>query len=262
MLVHMDDPQACGLVVPRLGVNVDHVATLRQARRGDSPDPVAAAVLALQAGANGITVHLREDRRHVQERDVRALRTLAPHLNLELAAATDVVAVALDVAPQACCLVPERREEVTTEGGLDCTADPDRIALVIEQLSRAGSRVSLFIDPDVKQLQAAKEVGAACVELHTGAYASARGATRVEVLAKLRMAVVAGRELGLEVHAGHGLDYVNVGAVAAIPQVAELNIGHAIVARAVMVGMERAVAEMRAAMREGVLLHALRPQQQ
>jgi pyridoxine 5-phosphate synthase len=193
----------------------------------------------------------------VQERDVRALRAFVPHLNLELAAATSVVAIALDVAPQACCLVPERREEVTTEGGLDCTADPDRIALVIEQLASAGSRVSLFIDPDVRQLQAAKGVGAVRVELHTGAYANARGTTRIEALGKLRMAVAAGRELGLEVHAGHGLDYVNVGAVAAIPQIAELNIGHAIVARAVMVGMERAVAEMRAAMREGVLLRAL-----
>ena len=254
----MDDVLENGLHIPRLGVNVDHVATVRQARGSEQPDPVAAAVLAEKAGADGITVHLREDRRHIQERDVRALRHFVRHLNFELAAAPEVVALALELAPQACCLVPERREEVTTEGGLDCTVDPDRIAAVTEQLTSTGARVSLFIDPDVNQLQAAQAAGAHCVELHTGVYANAKTpAARSEALGKLRMAAAAGHDLGLEVHAGHGLDLRNVGPIAAIPQVAELNIGHAIVARALLVGMEAAVAEMRARIRESVLERAL-----
>jgi pyridoxine 5-phosphate synthase len=249
-MIGFDHPM---LAQPRLGVNVDHVATIRQARGIDEPDPVAAAVLAEQAGADGITIHLREDRRHIQERDVRALCGLVRHLNLELAAEPGVVAIALDVLPQACCIVPERREEVTTEGGLDCTQDPARIGAVVGQLGDGGVRVSLFIDPDVKQLQAARETGAPVVELHTGRYADAKGAdARAAALRELQMAVAAGIELGLEVHAGHGLNYRNVGPVAAIPGIAELNIGHSVVGRAVMVGMERAVREMRAAIDRGV----------
>ncbi|MCE9637821.1 MAG: pyridoxine 5'-phosphate synthase [Planctomycetes bacterium] len=232
--------------MPRLGVNVDHVATVRQARRACEPDPVAAAVLAELAGADGITVHLREDRRHIQERDVRALRGFVRHMNLEMAVDRAVLAIALDVLPQAVCLVPERREEVTTEGGLDCTRDPVGLATVVRELSAAGIVVSCFIDPDARQLQAALGSGAQAVELHTGRYANARdAAARAEALDDLRMAAAAGRELGLRVHAGHGLDLRNVAAIVAIPGVEELNIGHAIVARAVMVGLERAVREMK-----------------
>lgn len=237
---------------PRLGVNVDHVATVRQARRAREPDPVAAAVLAELGGADGITVHLREDRRHVQERDVRALRTFVRHLNLEMAVDPTILDIALDVGPQAVCLVPERREEVTTEGGLDCTRDPERLAKFVGELSAAGIAVSCFIDADVRQLRAAKACGAAAVELHTGRYANARdAAARDAALDDLRMAAAAGLELGLRIHAGHGLDLRNVGKVAAIAGVEELNIGHAIVARALLHGMERAVAEMKEAIRRG-----------
>jgi len=242
------------LLVPRLGINVDHVATVRQARRVADPDPVAAAVLAEQAGADGITVHLREDRRHIQERDVRALRAFVRHLNLEAAIVPSVMEIAVDVAAQAVCLVPERREEVTTEGGLDCTREPERLAEAVERLSGAGSRVSVFIDPDVRQLQAVRAAGAPVVELHTGRYANAGNADeRAVALQDLRMATAAGQELGLEIHAGHGLDYRNVGPVAAIPGVRELNIGHSIVARAIMVGFERAVREMREEIERAVL---------
>jgi pyridoxine 5-phosphate synthase len=239
--------------VPRLGVNVDHVATVRQARRADVPDPVAAAVLAELAGADGITVHLREDRRHVQERDVRALRSFVRHLNLEMAVEQTVLAIALDVLPQAVCLVPERREEVTTEGGLDCLRDPSRLAKVVGELSAAGVAVSCFIDPDVGQLRAAAASGAVAVELHTGRYANARSAdARASALEDLRMAAAAGRELGLRIHAGHGLDVRNVAPVVTIPGVEEVNIGHAIVARAILVGMERAVREMKDAIEKAV----------
>jgi len=239
--------------VPRLGVNVDHVATVRQARRGDRPDPVECALLAESAGADGITVHLREDRRHVQERDVRVLRSIVRHLNLEIACEPAVVRIAEDIRPHAVCLVPERREEVTTEGGLDCTADPARVAAVVERLAEGGAVVSVFIDPDVKQLRAAREAGAAAVELHTGRYADAPpGRDREQALAELTMAAAAARELGLIVHAGHGLDYKNVGPVARIAGVVELNIGHAIVARALAVGFERAVREMGQAMSQAI----------
>ncbi len=244
--------------VPRLGVNVDHVATLRQARRTVQPDPVAAAVLAELGGADGITVHLREDRRHVQERDVRLLKSFVRHLNLEMALEPAVLDIALDVQPDAACLVPERREEVTTEGGLDCTRDPDRLRGVVDALTSAGIEVSVFIDPDVRQLQAAHAAGVPRVELHTGRYANARaGAARAEALAGLRMAAAAGREIGLRIHAGHGLDCHNVGPVAAIEGVEELNIGHAIVARAVLVGMERAVREMRERIEHAILMKRL-----
>jgi len=244
--------------IPRLGVNVDHVATLREARRIAEPDPVAAAVLAELAGADGVTVHLREDRRHVQERDVRVLRGTVRHLNLEMAVERTVVEIALDVAPQAVCLVPERREEVTTEGGLDCTRDPQGLARVVAELAEAGIVVSVFIDPDVRQLQAARLAGAACVELHTGRYANARTADeRAATLNELRMASAAGREIGLRIHAGHGLNLANVAPVATLPGVEELNIGHSIVGRAVLVGFERAVREMREEIRRAVLFHAL-----
>jgi pyridoxine 5-phosphate synthase len=244
--------------VPRLGVNVDHVATLRQARRTVEPDPIAAAVLAELAGADGITVHLREDRRHVQERDVRALKAFVRHLNLEMACDQRALEIALDVKPDAACLVPERREEVTTEGGLDVTRDPDRVVRVTRELTQAGVVVSAFIDPDVRQLQAAVAAGIPVVELHTGRYANARDANaRAAALSDLRMAATAGREIGLVVHAGHGLDYVNVGPVATLPSVEELNIGHAIVARAVLVGFERAVREMKERIDRAVTLSRL-----
>ncbi len=244
--------------VPRLGVNVDHVATLRQARRGVEPDPIAAAVLAELGGADGITVHLREDRRHVQERDVRALKGFVKHLNLEMAVEPRVLDVACEVKPDAVCLVPERREEVTTEGGLDLTRDPDRAARAARELAAAGVEVSAFIDPDVRQLQAAVAAGIPVVELHTGRYANAStAAQRAEALADLEMAAAAGREVGLRIHAGHGLDYRNVGPVATISGVLELNIGHAIVARAVLVGMERAVREMRERIERSVELSRL-----
>ena len=244
--------------VPRLGVNVDHVATLRQARRTVEPDPIAAAVLAEMAGADGITVHLREDKRHIQERDVRALKTFVRHLNLEMALDQRAVEVALGVRPDAACLVPERREEVTTEGGLDLTRDPDRVVRVTRELTQAGIVVSAFIDPDVRQLQAAFAAGIPVVELHTGRYAGAKdAAARAVALGDLRMAAAAGREIGLVIHAGHGLDYRNVGPVAALGTVEELNIGHSIVARAVLVGIERAVREMKERIDRAVTLARL-----
>ncbi len=250
--------QSGGPSVPRLGVNVDHVATLRQARRTVVPDPVAASVLAELGGADGITVHLREDRRHVQERDVRVLKTFVKRLNLEMALDQRAVEVALDVKPDAVCLVPERREEITTEGGLDLTRDPDRVARVTRELTAAGIVVSAFIDPDVRQLQAASAASIPVVELHTGRYAGARDAAALATaLGDLQMAAAAGREIGLRIHAGHGLDYDNVGRVAVLPGVLELNIGHAIVARAVLVGMERAVREMKQAIDRGVMLTRL-----
>jgi pyridoxine 5-phosphate synthase len=250
--------QPSATAVPRLGVNVDHVATVRQARRTVAPDPIAAAVLAELGGADGITVHLREDRRHIQERDVRALKTFVRRLNLEMALDQRALEVALDVKPDAVCLVPERREEVTTEGGLDLTRDPDRAVRIAGELRRAGIVVSAFIDPDFRQLQAARTAGIPVVELHTGSYANAKdGAARVAALGDLRMAATAGREIGLVVHAGHGLDYLNVGRVATLGGVEELNIGHAIVARAVLVGFERAVREMKQAIERAVTLSRL-----
>ena len=220
----------------RLGVNVDHVATLRQVRGVDYPDPVEAALLAEAAGADGITVHLREDRRHIQERDVEELRRrLRITLNLEMAVADAMVEFAVRVRPAAACLVPERREELTTEGGLDVARQATRV--------RTAVRVSLFVDPDDAQLRAGAETGAPAVELHTGDYANAGAAERE--LERLRAAARTAAGLGLAVHAGHGLTAANVGPVAAIPEVVELNIGHSIVARAVAVGMAAAVREMK-----------------
>ena len=232
----------------RLGVNVDHVATLRQARGVDYPDPVEAALLAQAAGADGITVHLREDRRHIQERDVLELRRrLRVKLNLEMAVSDAMVDLALRVRPDDACFVPERREELTTEGGLDVAAHAARVTAAIGRLAAAGIRVALFIDPEAVQIAASQRAGGHAVELHTGDYANATDAARgARELVRLGAAATVAASLGLEVHAGHGLALDNVGPVAAIPEVAELNIGHAIVARAVLVGMEAAVREMKA----------------
>lgn len=236
------------LARPLLGVNIDHVATLRQARGGRSPDPLAAAQAAERGGADGITVHLREDRRHIQDRDVDWLAaTLHTRLNLEMAVTDEMLAVADRIRPAYCCLVPEKRAELTTEGGLNVVTGKARIAAACQRLAAAGIAVSLFIDPDPEQLQAAVEVGAPLVELHTGAYAEARpGPERDRELDRLRAAVSDGVRLGLRVNAGHGLDYHNVEPVAALAGIEELNIGHAIIARAIFSGLETAVRDMRA----------------
>jgi pyridoxine 5-phosphate synthase len=232
-----------------LGVNIDHVATLRQQRGTRYPDPVHAALIAEQAGADNITLHLREDRRHIQERDVRALRgLLATRMNLEMAATESMLAFACQMQPADCCLVPERRAELTTEGGLDVRSGQDTIRAACERLRAAGVRVALFIDPDEVQIDAAADTGAAVIELHTGEYAEASGARQVQELERLRRAARHGIERRLEVHAGHGLNYRNVGAVAAISEITELNIGHAIIAQAVFEGLAAAVREMRAQM--------------
>ena len=232
----------------RLGVNVDHVATLRQVRGVDYPDPVEAALVAEAAGADGITVHLREDRRHIQERDVEELRRrLRVKLNLEMAVTDAMVDFALRVQPGDACFVPERREELTTEGGLDVAGHAARVTAAARRLAAAGVRVSLFIDPDPAQVRASRHAGVHAVELHTGDYANAAGdAERGRQLARLRLAAAEAALLGLEVHAGHGLIVANVRPVAAIAEIVELNIGHSIVARAVLVGMAAAVREMRA----------------
>lgn len=229
-----------------LGVNIDHVATLRQARGSRAPDPLLAALVAEQWGADGITLHLREDRRHIQDRDVAAMRNaLQTRMNLEMAATDEMLAIALKFQPQDVCLVPERRAEVTTEGGLDVAAQQKLIADACSRLAAGGIRVSLFIDPDDAQVDAAARAGAAVVELHTGAYAEAQGPERGRELARLAAAAKRATAAGLVVNAGHGLDYHNVQPVASLPELAELNIGHAIVARAVMSGMGPAVAEMK-----------------
>ncbi len=229
-----------------LGVNIDHVATLRQARGGRSPDPLLAALAAEQSGADFITLHLREDRRHIQDRDVRALRAaLKTRMNLEIAATPEMLAIALEVQPQDACLVPEKRTEVTTEGGLDVASQLESIAQACRRLAAGGIRVSLFIDPDAAQVDAAARAGAPVVELHTGSYAEAQGAERGRELARLVAAAKRAAAAGLSANAGHGLDYHNVGPVAAIPELVELNIGHAIVARAVMAGLGPAVREMK-----------------
>ena len=230
-----------------LGVNIDHVATLRQARGTIYPDPLEAAFVAERFGADAITAHLREDRRHMQERDIRLLRQcLRTRLNLEMAVSEDILGLAEELQPSDCCLVPERRAELTTEGGLDVCQGRERIGLACARLAAVGVRVSLFVDPERRQLEAAAEVGAPVVELHTGPYANAcTRAQQRDELAKLREAAQHAAGLGLRVHAGHGLDYPNVQAVAAIPEVRELNIGHAIVAHALFVGLGPAVAEMK-----------------
>jgi pyridoxine 5-phosphate synthase len=236
----------------RLGVNVDHVATLRQARRTRYPDPVTAAALAELGGADQITMHLREDRRHIQDRDLRILReTVQTMLNLEMAATPEMVKIAYEVRPDVCTLVPERREELTTEGGLDVAGQQDPIRKVVRALRDAEIAVSLFIDPEIDQIRAAHRVDAQHIELHTGRYAEARRpAEREQELLRISECARAAKRLGLEVAAGHGLSYENVKPIARIADIAELNIGHSIVARAVLVGMERAVREMIELMRE------------
>ncbi|TWT90172.1 Pyridoxine 5'-phosphate synthase [Pseudobythopirellula maris] len=231
----------------KLGVNIDHVATVRQARRAEEPDPVWASALAVLGGADGITIHLREDRRHIQDRDLAVLmQTAAVPVNLELACAPDVVAIGCDAKPQQATLVPERREEVTTEGGLDVVGGRDKVAEATRRLQEAGIVVSLFIDAVPTQVEATADIGADAVELHTGPYAHAFAAGDPgEALARLAEAGELAQKLGLTLHAGHGLNYQNVGPVAAFPGMVDLNIGHSIIARAVMVGMERAVSDMK-----------------
>src|SRR5262245_45580510 len=232
--------------MPELGVNIDHVATLRQARKTYEPDPVAAAVLAELGGADATTIHLREDRRHIQDRDVRLLReTVAIKLNLELSVAEEIVGIACQVKPDQATIVPERREEVTTEGGLDVVTHRDATARAVERLRSAGISVSLFLDPDPRQIELARQLGADAVELHTGQYALARGMAQHEQLVALANAGKLVCDCGIRLHAGHGLNYHNVMPVARMPKMHELNIGHAIVARAVFVGLERAVREMK-----------------
>lgn len=235
----------------RLGVNIDHVATVRAARGTPYPDPLFAAFQAAEAGADGITMHLREDRRHIRDRDVERVREhVVCRLNLEMAATEEMVAIAERLRPGDCCLVPEKREELTTEGGLDARGEQDRLRKVCARLAAADVRVSLFIDPDPDQIDAAAEAGADTVEIHTGRYADASDdATARRELAAVARAVEHGVAAGLRVHAGHGLHYHNVEPVAALPGVRELNIGHAIIARAVSVGLPEAVRSMKALMR-------------
>ena len=232
--------------MPRLSVNIDHIATVRQARRGAEPDPVAAAVLAELAGADGIIVHLREDRRHIQDRDLRLVRqTVRTKLNLEMAATGEMQGIALEVRPDIVTLVPEKREELTTEGGLEVFARVEVLKEYIERLQNAGIPVSLFIDPDEQQISAAKKTGAAWVEIHTGAYANASTEQeRNTEFGKIVESAKLAASLGLRVGAGHGLNYVNVKAIARIREVEELNIGHSIISRAALAGMDRAVRDM------------------
>ncbi|MDQ1344940.1 MAG: Pyridoxine 5-phosphate synthase [Pseudomonadota bacterium] len=233
----------------RLGVNIDHVATLRQVRRASYPDPLLAALVAEQAGADSITLHLREDRRHIQDHDVERMRaSLQTRMNLEMAATDAMIEIARRVRPQDACLVPERREEVTTEGGLDVAGQVARLRECCTALREAGCRVSLFIDPEPRQLEAALGAGAPVVELHTGAYADSSGERQALELMRLVEAARFGSRIGLTVHAGHGLHYHNVQPVAAIAEIVELNIGHAIVARAVVDGLAAAVREMKSLM--------------
>jgi len=229
----------------RLGINVDHVATVRQARQIDIPDPVEAALLAEKGGADGITVHLREDRRHIQERDVERLRErLAIKLNLEMAVTPEMLEYAERIRPDDVCLVPERREELTTEGGLNVITRRGKVKETVDRLQGAGIHVNLFIDPEEQQIEVSREIGAHGIEIHTGQYCDASGDRRRELEAVKSAASLAHR-LGLEVHGGHGLNYDNVLPIVAIPEIVELNIGHSVIARAILVGMERAVVEMK-----------------
>jgi pyridoxine 5-phosphate synthase len=233
-----------------LGVNIDHVATLRQVRRARYPDPLYAALMAEEAGADSITLHLREDRRHIQDRDVTMMReALQTRMNLEMAVTEEMIRIAQKVLPQDCCLVPESRQEVTTEGGLNVAGQGGRVGDAVKALGGAGIRVSLFIDPDLAQIEAAQRAGAPVIELHTGAYADSTGAARSREFERLSGAAKFAARLGLIVNAGHGLNYHNVEPIAAIAEIVELNIGHAIVARAVIDGLAKAVRDMKALMR-------------
>ena len=235
----------------RLGVNIDHVATVRQARGGDHPQPLRAALIAAKAGADGITAHLREDRRHISDSDIEALRLeLHIPLNLEMAATEEMKKIALKHLPHACCIVPENRQERTTEGGIDAAGQHTRLAPIVRELVEAGIRVSMFVEPDKRQLDASRAMGAPVVELHTGAYSNAKGAEEQRLLEKVREAARYGASIGLEIHAGHGLTYENVKPVAAIPEIRELNIGHYIIGEAIFVGLDASIREMRRLMDE------------
>ncbi|WP_340265814.1 pyridoxine 5'-phosphate synthase [Sphingobium mellinum] len=230
----------------RLGVNIDHVATIRNARGGAHPDPVKAALLAVKAGADGITAHLREDRRHIRDEDIATLMAaLTVPLNLEMAATQEMLEIALKHRPHAACIVPEKREERTTEGGLDAASNRDMLQPIVTALGEAGIRVSLFIEPDPAQIEAAIGLGAPVVEFHTGRYAHLSGSARAEELRRLADAAALATKNGIEPHAGHGLTFDNVGPIAAIPQIAELNIGHFLMGEAIFAGLEASIQEMR-----------------
>jgi pyridoxine 5-phosphate synthase len=235
----------------RLGVNIDHVATVRNARGGDCPDPIRAALMAQAAGADGITAHLREDRRHISDGDIARLsHALEIPLNLEMAATEEMLAIAIKARPHAACIVPEKREERTTEGGIDVVGQFARLKPIVDKLGAAGIRVSMFIEPDRKQLDASRELGAPVVELHTGAYANASGAEREKLLKHIHNAAEFGADLGLEIHAGHGLTYENVTPVAAIAHIRELNIGHFLIGEAIFTGLTDSIEKMRRLMDE------------
>ena len=235
-----------------LGVNIDHIATLRQARGTLYPEPVQAALVAEQAGADGITAHLREDRRHMQDRDLILLKELIhTRLNMEMGVTDEMLAIALQILPYACCLVPEKREELTTEGGLDVAGNLNRMQWACDSLNHAGIEVSLFIDPELAQIDAAVEVGAAVVELHTGCYADAKNPLQQrEELERLKAAALYANSAGLQVNAGHGLNFYNVAAICAIPEIVELNIGHAIISQALFSGLSQAVKDLKHIMRQ------------
>ncbi len=240
----------------RLGVNIDHVATLRNSRGGSVPDPLRAALLAIEAGADGITAHLREDRRHIRDDDMKSLKNrISKPLNFEMAATDEMVAIALDTRPHAACLVPEKRSERTTEGGLEVIAAQDRLKPIVSELGRAGIRASLFIEPAIEALEAARAIGAPVIELHTGAWCDAREHGEVEwaeyEFARLRAAALHSEKIGIECHAGHGLDYDTAQLISALPQVVELNIGHFLIAESIFVGFDAAIRKMRAAMVAG-----------
>lgn len=247
------------VIVPprlRLGVNIDHVATVRNARGGALPDPVRAALLAIEAGADGITAHLREDRRHIRDEDMARLRReISKPLNFEMAATDEMVGIALHTRPHACCLVPEKRSERTTEGGLDVRAGHNHLRVVTAELNRAGVRVSLFIEPSIDALDAARSIGAPVVELHTGSWCDALAHGELDKadheFGRIRVAAARAQELGIECHAGHGLDYDTARKIAALPQVVELNIGHFLMGEAIFVGLPETIRRMRSAMDEG-----------